>query len=378
MVKVLNRINTPTGLPSWGSLLAQVFFPALAILHFFNVFFFSGFDQISGTRGDARFVLSIFEHWHQVLSGNAEWRSPVFFYPVQDALAFSDGLFATGVFHHIFRSVGFDPFLSFQLTLICVLLVGYVGINWLCRRFLELPPTLAAACGAICISLNGLSFQAVHAQLIMFTWLPLFVGLVAAWLESESPKRLVWLAAALTMFAVLLFTAFYAAWFLFYSLIVAGFLTLGWSLYIGQFNFGALLQYCRTRAIDVVLSVVFLTFTAILFVDLYGGAREIAGQTGGFGWERTVSRLPNWVDIFYIERFNWLYTNVFWFYDVDPSNYQKLNDLSTGFTPILLASFLFLAVLLSRKTLNEEQLTSTTTYPCYVSTRRYHLLGALV
>src|SRR4051794_27513530 len=90
-----------------------------SVVLFFREFFLSQFDAIAGTRDDCLFIIAILEHWYHVFLGTvADFRSPNFFAPVTGALGFSDALFLFALPYAAIRAIGYDPFLSFELTLI--------------------------------------------------------------------------------------------------------------------------------------------------------------------------------------------------------------------------------------------------------------------
>jgi hypothetical protein len=69
-----------------------------------------------------------------VFRGHATWLSPAFFYPVKGALAYSQALFIQALPYSLFRALGFDPYISFEITLILFAFFGYAFTVYLLRR----------------------------------------------------------------------------------------------------------------------------------------------------------------------------------------------------------------------------------------------------
>src|SRR5687767_6226774 len=108
----------------------------------------------SGDAGDARIAMALFEHWRTVILGRAaDWRSPIFFFPKEGVLGNTDGFALFAVPYTIAR-LKFDEFLSYDLALATVFLVGFVSMALLLRDGLRLPH-LVAILGAILFTVFG-------------------------------------------------------------------------------------------------------------------------------------------------------------------------------------------------------------------------------
>lgn len=187
---------------------------AVGALWFFRDPLFSGFDTITGDRGDARLVIFLHEHWWRVWQGEASWRSPAMFSPVDGTLGYSDTFVLDQVLYIPLRIVGFDQFVAFQLTLIGLTAIGFASLFTLMRRYLRLalaPSCLLSAAGVFA---NNVYVDTGHPQLYAINVVSLVaLVFVAAWHASTDRWRLAGSAGGGLLTALLLWSTFYFGWF---------------------------------------------------------------------------------------------------------------------------------------------------------------------
>jgi len=185
---------------------------------FFRTFLRSGFDVVMGENVDARFDIFIREHFLQVLSGAAQLTSPPMFFPFKDTLGYSDAYLLDALIYVPARLLGADPFLSFQLTRIGLVLVGFVSFNMLLTRHAAARQPVAALAAAAFTFSNALYISAGHPQLLEVNFCPLITVLMLQAVRdgAEAPVRTIIAGFAGGAILGLLFsTGYYVAWYFF-------------------------------------------------------------------------------------------------------------------------------------------------------------------
>lgn len=189
----------------------------LALAIFFRQHLANHFTQLSGDRYDAVIVTALLEHWFNVFKGAAHWASPNYFFPYAKTLSYNDGYFLHGIIYSAFRACALDPFLSTELVNVSVKAIGFGGFLLASRRMLNLPFHWALL-GALIFTLSNNSYiQISHAQLLAVAFTPLIAWLIhaaiAALMAGRRRALLRHGVAAGLLFAALLMTSAYTAWF---------------------------------------------------------------------------------------------------------------------------------------------------------------------
>lgn len=186
---------------------------------FFRGPLLSGLTSITGDSGDTRLIIYLHEHWLQVARGLARWRDPAFFYPTADALGYTDTFLLDEIFYAPLRWCGMDEFLAYQLTLVLLSLVGYVGAYHLLGRILPGHRTYCAALATVFTFSNMLYVQAGHTQLFAVYWIPAIVLLLLR--VRTKPGRAAGPAFTAGLAIGLLFlSTFYVAWFFLFAVVL--------------------------------------------------------------------------------------------------------------------------------------------------------------
>jgi hypothetical protein len=183
---------------------------------FFRSQWTSGFRNVIGNDGDTRLLVYLLEHWFKVFQGDADWRDPAFFYPQKNVLGWSDGLVFYQVFYTPLRSLGVEPFLAAQLSVILLSLVGYAALVCFVRLAFG-APTVVASIGALAFVFSNANW--LHSgwfQLLAVWLIPviLLLGLVAWRLTPSRPNVALLLGAAEgALIGVSFYTGYYVSWF---------------------------------------------------------------------------------------------------------------------------------------------------------------------
>ena len=157
-----------------------------------------GFTAVPGDLGDARFNSIILEHIFQWLRGDSTslW-SPSFFYPYQDALAFSDNHFGSAWIYALARFARLPRELAFDFWFCIGDLLTFFTCSYAARRFGFSWFAAAVAAFVFTFSLPALA-QEGHAQLIYRFAIPLAVLECWQMLEMRRLNRLpqlgIWVA----------------------------------------------------------------------------------------------------------------------------------------------------------------------------------------
>lgn len=206
----------------WGvALLCGV----LVVGVFFRQHLLNHFTVLSGDRYDAVIVTALLEHWFNVFQGLANWASPNYFFPYPKTLSYNDGYLLYGMIYSVFRACAIDPFLSSELVNVTVKAIGFGGFLLASRRMFQLPFGWALL-GAVIFTLSNNSYiQVIHAQLLAVAFVPLIGwlihGSITALLAGRRRALLGQGMAAALLFAALLMTSAYTAWFLSLFIVIA-------------------------------------------------------------------------------------------------------------------------------------------------------------
>lgn len=102
------------------------------------------FGRLLGDLGDARWTVSIYEHWFRFFGGHEGLASTLFFAPDQNTLGFSDAFLAPGIVHAILRALTLDPVTSWSIATCVLIFAGNLGLAFLANQvFRSLPVKFA-------------------------------------------------------------------------------------------------------------------------------------------------------------------------------------------------------------------------------------------
>jgi hypothetical protein len=311
---------------------------ALCVGVFFRNQIANGFSLLLGDRHDAVIALSIMEHWRNVLAGAAEWSRTAYFHPVPGTLGYNDGYLLFGLVYAAFRGGGADPFLGGELTNMAMRAVGFLSMHAACRRVLGLSFGWSLLGAALFALSNNLFIRASHAQLFSIGCLPalavLLHGAGSALFAGRRGALLGWGAAFVLLFAALLMTGFYMAW---YFAFLSGATLLAWLLVAGDGQRRALMVAFRGAAWPLALLVALALVANAPFLMLY---LPKAAETGMHSWETALQHAPTPLDMLHVGEanllFGWLVTLLNGVFRPD---FPSWSERMTGLTPVLLLVF---------------------------------------
>jgi hypothetical protein len=320
----------------------------LAVVFFFRLTMFSGFEFIPGDVWDGRLLFAIVDHWRQFFYGECAWNDMRMFWPVENTLAYSDTFFLQGVPYTILCGLGVDRLIAYALVFIGQAYVGYLSMYWLLKRFFAVPWLPSAAFAALFINLASmqLTLDSSHLQLFVVWFCPLFVCLV--WKALEDARRAwMWACGAGVLLSAMFFSAYYVTWFLFFYLCVAACLwVLVWAMGVGVSPEGGFVSrlrggWCMIRSRWRALCAFALSFvvTMLPFFALYLPAARLFGRRS---FSDVLKTLPGPIDFINVSD-----RNLFWGWyarELHLSSRPWGAELNFGLTPLVMA--FFLAVLL--------------------------------
>lgn len=191
---------------------------ALAVFHARQ--FMSGWTEMIGNLGDARFCTFVAEHLYAVFQGRASFFSPAYFFPIQGTLAYSDALVLHALPFSLLRLSGLGDMPAFTATIVILNAVTYLCAALFFRRGLRFSATASALGAALFVFNNPRRIQIGHPQLQ-----PLCLLVLALWCflnllrelsssRAPNPKTIAWQSSALAgLIGLQCWTAFYPAWF---------------------------------------------------------------------------------------------------------------------------------------------------------------------
>ena len=140
---------------------------------------------------DGQLILSCFEHWYMAFSGDVLWNAPLFFYPQQDVLGYTDTFFLNGVVYSIFRVFGWEPVMAMHGSLFVYASLGYFSFLFL---LLRIGVGLRVAAAASILFICGAPIQTIilnsHLQLLSIWLVPAIVLLAEFGRSSAQVIRL--------------------------------------------------------------------------------------------------------------------------------------------------------------------------------------------
>ncbi len=269
-----------------------------SVMYLFRSFLFTGGSRLAGDHGDARLYVVILEHWLAVARGLAPVRDPNFFAPYHDVLGYSDTLFLYAPLFAAARILGFDPYLSFEFTLIAVKLLGFAGLYLLLRGKLGFS-TMAAVAGASAFTLANISVTtSSHPQLWMMAVFPMIAWLVldyGQWRFAGRPRRARWsLCGAAFLLGGTIFSSFYVG---FCAILGAGTGGLIWLMLEKLPPGGRPVNRERWRAVaaDAGIAAIAFLFWMGPFFYVY---LPVLRQTGGRHYPDAYQFMKQWNDVF--------------------------------------------------------------------------------
>jgi hypothetical protein len=220
--RFLHTLHGPLPRVRANVLLASVPLFLLGFTWMFRSWLLSGFDVYFG-GDDNRLLVSLLEHWFRFFSGlEGDWRSPRFFYPERNVLAFSDAFFLYAFPYSIFRTLGVEPSNSFMLVIAVLSAIGFVSFMRLSITLFGAMAWTAAVGAFLFVFADMIAMKMVHAQSYCAMLLPVVVYLAARAYKADSREvAMVFATAGGALHAFIFFTAFLTGWFFTFSCVLA-------------------------------------------------------------------------------------------------------------------------------------------------------------
>jgi hypothetical protein len=205
---------------------------ALVLFVQFRTQIFNGFTVLYGDRYDAAIMTTILEHWSNVVHGRAPWSQLYYFYPYTKTLGHTDGYFLIGLVYALVRPLGFDPFLTTELTNMVFRAIGFGTFFLAARQIFRLPFWLALFAAALFAASNSLTIHGQRLQLASIAFAPVLALLmwhaVRALYAGQRRRFVAFGCAAGILLGAWSITCFYMTWFfIFFTTFLLAFLVYG-------------------------------------------------------------------------------------------------------------------------------------------------------
>ena len=312
-------------------------------------------EALIGDAGDGRFTTLVAEHWFRAFSGKESITDLAIFYPSKNVIGYSDILFVFGILHSLFRVFGMNMYQAYKLVIILIHLFGSFTLYYLFRRVLKIQ-SCWALCGVITFSYSTLyAIFIIHTQLVAVSILPLFLVFVcrAAQNIDERKKRNVYLCFSIVTIELVLYTAWYIA---FFSALFTVIIILIWIVVALLFNRMALLDLLSKVVkigLDWILYALLAVGMAIPFVLL---ELPLLKWSGGHTFEEILNSLPNIQQAFRIAPEDWLSWNLLQLFGTRTPIDQS-GELFSGFPvfPLFTIVIIIIIFLICHHMKNEKQ-----------------------
>src|SRR5947209_5942828 len=145
----------------WSGLTAAICF--LGILLIYWPIIRTGFSSVSSDLYDGQIMIAMLEHWHNVYQLQERPLDPIYFYPFKGALALNESNILSGAAYSIFRGLGADPYLAYELVNWLVRIIGAVSTIILARKVLRLSLPYAMGSGFLLLIVTNLAYRMAHS-----------------------------------------------------------------------------------------------------------------------------------------------------------------------------------------------------------------------
>ncbi|SRR5579859_1181605 len=315
----------------------------LATAFFFRSQIGDGFNYLFSDRYDGFIEISLLEHWFNVFRGYSHPFVTNYFYPEPNTLGYNDGYFLYGLIYSVPRSLGADAFLSSELVNVVVRGIGYFGLYAALRRMAGLSRPWSMFGGVLFTISNGIFIHAVHQQLLSVSFVPVLAVLawemVAALKQNRRLRGIAYGAACVALYAALLMTAFYIAWFFAYFTL---FFLAAWLL-VSPWNAKLEIAGVIRRHVPIIILFGLLMAAGLYpFLALYGPK---ADETGMHGLWAMALFSPSVFDLVHVGDGNLIFgrADIALHHRIAPEA-QMFTEHTTGFPLAILAVFLCAAV----------------------------------
>jgi hypothetical protein len=320
----------------------------LVLLVQFRAQIFNDFSVLYGDRYDAAIMVTIFEHWWNVLRGYSSWSQLYYFYPYTNTLGHTDGYFLIGLIYSAIRAFGSDPFLTTELTNVVLRTIGFFGFLIAVRKMFAQPFWIALLMAALFTFANSLTVHGQRLQLASIAFAPILALLMweamRALYQDQQRRFIGYGSAAGVLLGAWSISCFYLTWFyIFFTIFVFGFLLLGAGR-PGRRELRARIARHKSGVIVVAL------VTIASLIPLLSVYLPKSRETGMRSIEVALSNTVPWQGIVQLGNDNLLFGKIYsrFLAFVSPGYVPNGEYYNTGVAPLLFLLFVFGCVYLYR------------------------------
>jgi hypothetical protein len=176
----------------------------------------NGFRILPGDRYDSVISAAILEHWFNVIRLASNWLDVGYFYPYTRTIAQTDAYFLTGLIYFPIRMMGFDPFLSQEICLIILKIIGFWGA-YLFARKIKFGFWHACLLACLFTLANVITTHLARVQLMTVVFCPIILCCLFEFWQgirnANKIKILIWGGMSGVLYGTWCLTCFYIAWF---------------------------------------------------------------------------------------------------------------------------------------------------------------------
>ena len=279
--------------------------------------FVSRFADVPGNTLDSRLVNYLLEHGYRTLVGARDWQgfwNPPFFYPARNVAAYTELFLGTAPLYWIWRLLGWSADGSFQLWLVCMVLLNF-SVCFLWLRDCVVASSLGASFGAFLFAFSSARMaQIPHPQLqTHFLSVVAIHALCRLSRATEASRRendraramgswseRGWLALFFAALSAQLYAGFYLGWFLLLGLLLFA----SWAMVLRESRIRLLRMVEPHRGWIALLVAASALSLAPMLVHYLGAARELGLRSYAKEVAHYVPRAQTWL---YMGDGSWLY-----------------------------------------------------------------------
>lgn len=241
----------------------------------------NNFNILSGDRYDSVISASILEHWHNTFTKGTKWSEMNYFYPYTKTIAQTDAYLLLGILYSPIRMLGFDQFLSQELTGMLMRGLGFFGMFLFFAKIFKtsfLWSILAAVLftlsnsNTVHLSRIQISVIAIIPYMILFIWIS-----IENLINLNLKKSIVYGSISGILYGLLAMSCFYIAWyFVFFTFIFTITITILNFKFISIFiknNYKQFIQYLSIVSLAYMLGILPFIYT------FYEKSKEVGVRT---------------------------------------------------------------------------------------------------
>lgn len=321
------------------SVIAILAIIALEYIFFRNII---GNDVMLGDTGDARLNNLLAEHWFQFFKGNESFNEIIAFYPVKNTLSYTDMVLGFALPYSLLRVFGVGMYMANKIILITTHVFGSFCLYYFLKKKMSLT-RIFSLIGVAAFSLSSAySVRINHTQLIAISFVPLLLFFIYSFFEytENKKKRLIYGFAAVTYFALLMYTSFYIAFFT--ILLLGTFAVLYYILLLiaGKKPFHAVISYVKRFYKSLIAMVLYGIAMVTPFFMMYLPTSKLFGARD---WGYICLFLPKPLDLFNVSTKNYLFGSLIKKFE-ERGLMTPSEELEVGLSIFVMAFFLIALV----------------------------------